>query len=311
MLAGSNRRQHVMPTPTPSRLQALRGTRVLSLCLNLPGPAALMRLRAMGARCVKIEPIANLASPGDPMRQYSPGLYAAMHQGIRVYPADLKSQPGQKRLRQELAKADVLMTSFRPSALKRLGLDWEVLRRDFPRLCMVSIVGEHGPAAEHPGHDLTYLAQSDLVPDLSLPASLFADMAGSILASEAVLQLILHRHVTEKSKGLTVALADAAKLLALPRQWQLTGKGSVLGGRHAGYRIYRCSDGRVAVAALEPHFSRALCEASEAPWHDVTQMLKRQLHQHLERYFQDKTCAQIRRWASRHDIPLWVMPAPA
>ena len=297
-----------MPTSSKPGLQPLRGVKVLSLCLNLPGPAALMRVRAMGARCVKIEPSANATSPGDPMQQYCPGLYLAMHRGVEVLHADLKSPPGQDRLTQELAQADVLLTSFRPSALGRLGLAWDDLCTAYPRLCMVSIVGEHGPAAEHPGHDLTYLAQSGLVPDFSLPATLFADMAGSILASEAILQVVLNRHVTGKAQALTIALADAAKLLALPHHWNLTGEGSVLGGQHAGYRIYRCADGRVAVAALEPHFSRALCEASKIRMTDLSQMLTQSVHRQLELYFQEKSCAQIKRWASRRDIPLWVMP---
>ena len=72
------------PAPTPVKsLQPLRGIRVLSLALNLPGPAALMRLKAMGARCLKAEPPApkNAAtgSSGDPMGQYNPTAYATMH----------------------------------------------------------------------------------------------------------------------------------------------------------------------------------------------------------------------------------------
>src|SRR5665647_2484086 len=90
----------------------LKGVRILSLALNLPGPAALMRCRQMGANCVKLEPPA-----GDPMGQYYAQAYAQLHAGVKMLSGDLKTELGQKLLHRELAKADVLLTSFRPSAL--------------------------------------------------------------------------------------------------------------------------------------------------------------------------------------------------
>ena len=91
----------------------LAQVRVLSLALNLPGPAALMRCRRMGATCTKLEP-----PSGDPMRLYEPSAYAELHEGVQVLEADLKTEAGQAIVHRELARADVLLTSFRPSALK-------------------------------------------------------------------------------------------------------------------------------------------------------------------------------------------------
>ena len=88
---------------TASRV--LEGTRILSLALNLPGPAALMRCRRMGATCVKLEP-----PTGDPMGLYNPRAYAKLHKGVNVLKADLKDEAGQKLLHAELAKAHVLLT---------------------------------------------------------------------------------------------------------------------------------------------------------------------------------------------------------
>jgi alpha-methylacyl-CoA racemase len=84
----------------PSRsAPVLKGVRLLSLCLNLPGPAALMRCRQMGARCVKLEPPGPLGGPtgtsGDPMGQYNPAAYGLLHEGVRVRVADLKTDRGQ------------------------------------------------------------------------------------------------------------------------------------------------------------------------------------------------------------------------
>ena len=99
----------------------LRGIRVLTLALNLPGPAAVMRLKAMGATCTKFEPLAGDGGSGDPMSRYRPQAYEHMHLGTKVVAADLKAPSGQKKLHALLQKTDVLITSFRPSALKKLG----------------------------------------------------------------------------------------------------------------------------------------------------------------------------------------------
>jgi len=164
----------------------LRGTRVLSLALNLPGPAALMRLAQLGARCTKVNPPA-----GDPMQHYTPAGYAQLHAGVKEVALDLKAPQGQASLHKLLAKSDLLLTSFRPSALAKLGLDWKTLHKVYPALSLIQVVGAPGPLAEIPGHDLTYQAEVGLVPGMELPASLFADMGGALMASEATLKAIL------------------------------------------------------------------------------------------------------------------------
>jgi alpha-methylacyl-CoA racemase len=290
--------------------QVLAGVRVLSLALNLPGPAALMRCRRMGASCVKLEPPA-----GDPMGHYNPGAYAQLHEGVKVMVADLKSADGQKVLHKELARTDVLLTSFRPSALGKLGLDWKKLHALHPMLSQVAIVGAPGTRAEEPGHDLTYLAENGLVPGLELPATLYADMSGSIMASEAVLQAALVRNERYAGTGdphpqgiyIEVALSDAAAYLALPRQWGLTQTSGSVGGAHAGYRIYPCKDGRVAVAALEPHFAAALCAVAGAPSTDRAAMLAPATHEAIAAFFKSQARAQLDALAVERDIPLYTM----
>ena len=301
---------------TPSDT-SLRSVRVLSVALNLPGPAAVMRLADMGAACTKLEPMPPAGSlPGstsDPMGLYAPHAYAHLHAGVKVVQADLKSAKGQAKLNALLSKADVLITSFRPSALKKLGMDWDSLHARYPSLIQVCIVGTKGVGAEIPGHDLTYLAAKGLVNGLNLPATLFADMAGSSLAVEAVLKALWQR----ARPGLTlgkgvfheVALEDAAAYLALPRHWGLTlPKGSV-GGAHAGYAVYACIKGRVAVAALEPHFAARLAEVAgikaAKPGQDV--MLLPATRMKLSAFFADLTRKQIDALATAHDLPLLTM----
>lgn len=279
--------------------KSLQGLRILSLSLNLPGPAALQRCRQMGAHCVKLEP-----PSGDPMRHYQRKAYDELHQGIRVQTADLKTSSGQNRLQQELAKADVLLTSFRPSALAKLGLGWKGLHRLYPALSQVAIVGTGGERAEEPGHDLTYLAEQGLVTGLDLPATLYADMGGSLLASEAVLQAVMHQQRHGKGIFLEVALSDAAAWLAAPRRWGLTQTTGAVGGAHAGYRVYPCKDGRVAVAALEPHFAAALCQAAGVAVSDMRSMLAPATQQAVAAFLLTQTRRQLNRLAAAQDIPL-------
>ncbi|MBS0429323.1 MAG: CoA transferase [Proteobacteria bacterium] len=292
-----------MSDAPPLTFQPLAGVRVLSLALNLPGPAALMRCRAMGAECLKFEPPA-----GDPMRHYNPTAYAALHAGVDVRMVDLKQADGQTALHEALAGTDVLLTSFRPSALAKLGLDRASLQQRHPRLSLVPIVGAAGARAEEPGHDLTYLADAGLVTGTALPPTLYADMGGALLASEAVLQAVIQARATGRGVHHEVALNDAAQWLALPRTWGLTVPAGAVGGAHAGYRVYPCADGRVAVAALEPHFAARLCEAAGLPPADMADPAT---HRAIAAWLAGQTRAALDALARARDIPLHTLAPEA
>ncbi|MDQ7954260.1 MAG: CaiB/BaiF CoA-transferase family protein [Pseudomonadota bacterium] len=292
-----------MSDAPPPSFQPLAGVRVLSLALNLPGPAALMRCRALGAECLKFEPPA-----GDPMRHYNATAYAALHAGVEVRTVDLKQPDGQAALHQALARTDVLLTSFRPSALDKLGLDPAGLQQRHPRLSQVAIVGAGGARAEEPGHDLTYLADAGLVTGTALPPTLYADMGGALLASEAVLQAVIQARAGGRGVHHEVALSDAAQWLALPRTWGLTVPAGAVGGAHAGYRVYPCADGRVAVAALEPHFAARLCEAAGLPPADMADPAT---HRAIATWLAGQTRAALDALAHARDIPLHTLAPDA
>lgn len=303
-------------TATPHRTASaapLKGVRVLTLALNLPGPAAVMRLQAMGAKCTKLEPLAPAGlHTADPMGIYKPAAYDDMHKGLKVLQADLKSDRGQAALHKQLAQTDVLITSFRPSALVKLGLAWKELHQRYPALCVVSIVGASGTRAEEAGHDLTYQADSGLISGLDMPASLYADMGGSLFATEAVLQALLLRQRPGRTQGQgvfhEVALSEASAYLALPRTWGLTAPQGDVGGAHAGYKVYPCKNGRVAVAALEPHFAARLCEAAGLGKVAAKHMHQRRTHAGIAQFLATQTRAQLDKLASSKDIPLHTLP---
>jgi crotonobetainyl-CoA:carnitine CoA-transferase CaiB-like acyl-CoA transferase len=287
-----------------SSSKPLRGVRIVSLALNLPGPAALMRLAQMGARCTKINPPA-----GDPMQHYTPSGYDLMHQGIKHKTLDLKTAAGQAALHKLLPTTDILLTSFRPSALAKLGLSWKALHKPYPALSLIEVVGAPGPLAEIPGHDLTYQAEVGLVTGMDLPPSLFADMGGALMASEATLKALISLKTTGQGSRHEVTLSDAAAWLALPRQLRMTTPEGAVGGAHAGYRMYACKNGRVAVAALEPHFAASLCEAAGVRLvHPLKDLFKPSTRQAIEAFLASQTRAQLDKLAAAKDIPLMTLP---
>lgn len=299
------------PAKVSAPLRPLKGVRILSLALNLPGPAALMRCQQMGATCTKLEPPAHPSAPkgtsGDPMGLYNRAAYEVMHQGVKILMADLKTEKGQAALHKQLARTDVLITSFRPSALKKLGMEWKSLHKQYPNLSLVTIVGAPGDRAEEPGHDLTYLAENDLVSGLDLPPTLYADMGGSLMTSEAVLQTRLHQLQKGKGVQLEIALSVAAGYLALPRSWGLTKPGSAVGGGHAGYRVFPCKDGRVALAALEPHFAASLAGAVGLKSGNIMAMFAPETHQAVAAFMLTQTRKQLEALALEKDIPLYTL----
>lgn len=287
------------PCPAAPTLRPLSGVRILSLALNLPGPAALMRLQGMGAICSKLEP-----PGGDPMASYQADAYEAMHQGVERWRCNLKDPQAREALRARLDQTDVLITSFRPSALRKLGLDGPQLQTAHPRLSTVAVYGAPDDRAEEAGHDLTYQADAGLIQGQHMPSSLLADMAGALLTSEAVLQAILQQRRDGVGQFQTVALSSAAQWMALPLSWGLTEPTGLLGGAHAGYRVYACQDGRVALAALEPHFAQALCRLMDWPYEGDQTMYQADTHQAVAQFMARHSRAEWQALSQAHDIPL-------
>ena len=105
-----------------------------------------------------------------------------------------------------------------------------------------------------------------------------------------------------------MALSNAAAYIGLPRTWGLTQPGAAVGGGHAGYRVYPCKDGRVALAALEPHFASALCALVGVTVLNMKTLFARQTHQSIATWLLTKTRKQLEALAIEKDIPLHTLP---
>lgn len=252
----------------------LAGITVLDFSELLPGPFLTQMLAEMGAEVIKVE----RPPHGDNARRLGPGGFEAVNRGKKSVLLDLKDESGRARAHALLAGADVLVESYRPGVMARLGLDHASLQAAHPRLVYVSLsgYGHNGPWAQLPGHDINYLAASGVMalsgepggppaPGFGLPA---ADLCGAMYALSATLAALLQRQHSGLGQHLDVALADCALHWMTPRlgsfrdggTTQLEDQRSVALVKPA-YGIFRCRDGRhLSVAALEDHFWARLCE---------------------------------------------------
>ena len=257
--------------------QWLSDLRVLDLSQYLPGPFATRLLSDMGADVVKVEP-----PGGEPGRHFDlegrPGVspfWQVLNSGKRVITLDLKSDPGRRSLSALIARADVLLESYRPGVLDRLGFGNEVLRQLNLGLvhCALSGYGQTGPARHASGHDINYQAitgglnQSGTPERPVIPFPPMADYAGALQAVLTVLGALLGRR--QKGGGCFIDVSMAESLLlwnAISFNAPMRRGEGLLNGGAAFYQIYATADGRfVTLSPLEPKFWDNFCNAVGRP----------------------------------------------
>lgn len=267
----------------------MNALRVVALATNIPGPLAAEALARDGASVIKVEPPA-----GDPLENAAPAWYARIVEPMEVVRLDLRAAGGLSAFLRLLDGADVLITTVRPKALARRGLDADALARRYPQLCRVAVVGEAGKRADHAGHDLTYQANAGLLAPPAHPRTVFADMFAAERTLAAVYRLAFRRAQTGAGGFEEIAIAQGAAVLMDAHRYGLTSREGPLGGGSPLYRTYRTADGWIALAALEPHFQEKLTLAL-GPQLDA---------QTLEAAFAQQANAHWERLARDHDLPL-------
>ena len=237
-------------------VQPLAGLLVVDLTRYLPGPFASRELMRLGARVTRLLP-----PGGDPMLQLAPAWHEALNDGKETVELDLKAEP--ERGQALCAEADVVLESFRPGVVERLGIGPAQLPE---RVVYCSFRG-FGPDDQTAGHDLNYQGWAGLLADTApaVPPVQIADLGAAQRAVAAILAALLQRERTATGAHLVVSLTHGAHELASHR---LGGEPfpRLLTGGLACYRIYATADGRhLTVAALEPKFFRRLCELIGQP----------------------------------------------
>ncbi len=267
----------------------LEGLRVLDFSRLLPGPYASLVMADLGADVVKIE-----APQGGDYLRFLPPLtgevsyaFHALNSGKRSLAVDLKHPEGQAVVAALAAEADVVLESFRPGVMDRLGLGYEALRAVNPGVvfCAISGFGQDGPYRDRPGHDLNYAAlagalglagPADRPP--ALPSVQVADMGGAMWSLVGILAALNARDRTGEGAFVDVSMTDGVTGLLTMALAPLLGGGApapprgtdTLTGGQPCYGVYETRDGgHFSVAPLEPKFWQAFCAAVDKPeWLD-------------------------------------------
>ncbi|MED4853215.1 CaiB/BaiF CoA-transferase family protein [Caldifermentibacillus hisashii] len=263
----------------------LQSIRVLDLSRLLPGPFCTMLLADFGAEVIKIE----APELGDYARHYEPKIdensvmFHSLNRNKKSVTLDLKTDEGKDQFFQMVGKADVVVESFRPGVMKRLGLDFPVLEKINPRLiyCAISGYGQTGPYAEMPGHDINYISYAGLLELMGekdgkpiVPAVQVADLAGGAYpAVTGILLALLEREKSGKGQFIDISMMDGVISLlqsTLPNYLMKnipSKRGEqMLSGGLACYEVYQTKDGRwLAVGALEMKFWRIFCQKLGKP----------------------------------------------
>jgi crotonobetainyl-CoA:carnitine CoA-transferase CaiB-like acyl-CoA transferase len=272
-------RLHVPETADP--LPPESSLRVLDLSALLPGPYCSRILADLGAEVIKVE-----RPGGSDWMRHAPPLdpdtgtslhYQALNRGKLSLTLNLKSDEGRAIFLHLVRTADVLLETFRPGVMERLELAHHTLADANPRLVYASLngYGSHGPYRERAGHDLNYVGLSGLLhatgpqgrppPVLGAPVS---DVVGALWASVGIVHALLERTRTGRGQRVDASLLGAAlSCLPLAVAHAQAGKplargtGVVTGGQVC-YQVYQTLDGEyVTLAALEPRFWDAFCQA--------------------------------------------------
>ncbi|MBX5451640.1 CaiB/BaiF CoA transferase family protein [Thermogemmatispora sp.] len=260
--------------------QPLSGIRVLDLSRLLPGGYASQLLADFGADVIKVEEPGS-GDYGRNMPPYGPGgmglAFLAVNRNKRSLTLNLKSDEGRAIFLRLVRSADVLLESFRPGVMARLGLGYEQLREIRPELiyCAISGYGQDGPYSQRAGHDLNYLGYAGLLHYNRdhqgrpvMPPTQLADLAGGgLMAVIGILAALVGRHQSGQGRFVDVSMTEGAMAL-LPlaiSTYLTTGQApqpghSPLDGGLPCYNIYETRDGGyITLAALEPKFWHAFC----------------------------------------------------
>ncbi len=308
----------------------LEGVRVLDLSRLLPGGFCSLLLADFGAEVVKVED----TGMGDYVRWAPPyhegaedsaksALFLALNRNKTSIRINLKEERGREVLLKLVEEADVVLESFRPGVLDRLGVGYERMKEANPGIvyCAITGYGQDGPLRNRSGHDMNYLG---LVGLLGLTgdrdghpvqaAGQIADIGGgALMAAFGILAALRERDRSGEGQLVDVSMADGSLswLAMVAARYFAEGVvpqrgGLELAGSLVCYRPYRCADGWVSLGALEPKFWQAWCRGVgredliehqfEAPGSPA--------HQHVQGVFMERTRAEWAAFASEHDCCL-------
>jgi CoA:oxalate CoA-transferase len=311
---------------------ALAGLTVVDFSELLPGPFLTQNLCELGADVIKIE----RPPHGDNARHLAPGVFASVNRGKRSIVADLKQDADRAKVRALIARADIVVETYRPGVMARLGLDYASLAEDHPGLIYTSLTGygQEGPMAQMPGHDLNYLALAGAfalsgAPEAE-PAHVFglpvADLCGAMYGLSAILAALHQRRDTGIGQHLDIAIADCAAHWLNPRigHFREAGLEQLADQRQEvflkpAYGIFGTRDGHsLSICALEDQFWARLLtvfdlspfDGAEYASHAQRGKAAAAINQVLARAVLGADAAVAEQWLRDADVPVAPVIAP-
>lgn len=260
---------------------ALQGLRVIDLTQMLAGPMCAMNLADHGADVVKVEP-----PKGEDLRRVPPivqgesAVHMMWNRNKRSITLDLKDPDQRNTLLELVAGADIFLESFRPGVAARLGVSWNDLKDQHPRLIYGSVsgYGQTGPYADRRGFDIVAQGVSGLMaitgprdgPPHRIPIPI-CDLTASLHLTIGVLAAVQARHQTGRGQYVETSLLEAATSLQVyeAAHYFTTGTNPPrMGQAHRGmapYQVFPSSDGHVTIGAGQDHFFEPFCRLAKLP----------------------------------------------
>ncbi|MGG1676231.1 CaiB/BaiF CoA transferase family protein [Neobacillus sp. NRS-1170] len=251
--------------------------RVIDFTNYLPGPFATLRLADLGAEIIKVEPPGGDPARHTGMSQNIDGIvFQANNRQKKSITLNLKEKEGLETALKLISNADVVIESFRPGVMGKLGLGFEDVQKVKPDIvyCSISGYGQKGLLSGLGNHDINYMALSGVLAQLKdkqgrpvHPSITFADYLGGYAANERILAGLVSRFLTGKGSYHSISITD--QLVSLLGNHVMVekdvGEGtgiSVLNGSIIAYALYETRDGRfMSMGALEPKFWENFCMA--------------------------------------------------
>ena len=261
---------------------ALEGVKILDLSGLAPGALCTMILGDLGAEVLKVEPPtpSELSGTGPSPKEEErrrEAVYFAPNRNKKSLALNLKSESGRQIFYRLAQQADVIIEGYRPGVVKRLGIDYDTIKKINPGViyCSLSGYGQDGPYRTFPGHDINYISMAGVLGLIGsregspvIPLNLVADFGGAALyGAIGVLAALMARTKTGKGQYVDIAYADGAISLMT---FFTTGyfsdnnvlkRGEIaLQGAYPYYGVYETQDGKyITIGCLEPHFWENLC----------------------------------------------------
>ncbi len=256
--------------------EPLSGLRVIDLTRARSGPTAVRQLAEWGADVVKVE-----ARDDQDAEQGRHGFdFQNLHRNKRSLTLDLKTAKGVDVLKRLAKRADVLVENYRPDVKRRLGIDYETLSKDNPRLIYASIsgFGQSGPYRDRPGYDQIAQGMGGLMSITGLPGQgpvrvgiPIADLTAGMFLAHGILLALFERERSGKGQWVHTSLLEAmVRMLDFQAaRWLVAGEIAPQAGNDHPTGIptgvFKTADGHINIAASGQHMYKRLCEAIGRP----------------------------------------------